>query len=67
VTRLLGAVGGYNPSVYEPKDAARQAWLDERWALLGYVPVEVAINVLLFLLVALAWLALVPPGASRRR
>jgi hypothetical protein len=67
VTRLLGAVGGYNPSVYEPKDAARQAWLDERWALFGYVPVEVAINTLLFLLVALVWLALVPPGASRRR
>jgi hypothetical protein len=60
-------VGGYNPSVYEPKDAARQAWLGERWGVLGYVPGEVVINVLLFLLVALVWLALVPPGASRRR
>jgi hypothetical protein len=53
--------------VYEPKDAARQVWLDERWALFGYVPVEVAINILLFLLVAIVWLALLPPGASRRR
>jgi hypothetical protein len=35
--------------------------------VLGYVPSEVVINVLLFLLVAIVWLALVPPGASRRR
>jgi hypothetical protein len=27
----------------------------------------VVINVLLFLLVAIVWLALLPPGASRRR
>ena len=67
VTHFLSAAGGYNPSAYEPKDAARQAWLLERWGMLGYVPSEVVINVLLFLLVALVWLALVPPGASRRR
>jgi hypothetical protein len=69
VARFMSAVGGYNPATYEPKDAARQAWIDQKDTVLGlpHVPVDLAINVLLFLLVAIVWLALVPPGASRRR
>lgn len=68
VAHFLSALGGYNPAAYEPKDAARQVWIGERGSLLlPHVPIDLAINVLLFLLVAIVWLALVPPGASRRR
>lgn len=68
VDRLVGALGGYDPQGYEPKDFARQHWLETKGRLLGLpgVPGEVVVNVFLFLLVAVAWLAIVPPGASRR-
>jgi hypothetical protein len=68
VAHFFDSLSEYNPSAYEPKDQARQAWL-EKTGLLGFplVPVDIVINVLLFLLVAIVWLALVPPGASRRR
>lgn len=69
VARFVGAVGGYNPAVDDPKDEGRQTWLGEQGAQLGLprVPLDVIINVLLILLVAIVWLSIVPPGASRRR
>jgi hypothetical protein len=69
VARFLSAVGGYNPASYEPKDLARESWLDARGQVVGLprVSLNVVINVALFLMVVVVWLALVPPGASRRR
>jgi hypothetical protein len=69
VARFLNAAGGYNPSDYEPKDAARESWLDAkgRMVALPSVSLDVIVNVALFLMVVIVWLALVPPGASRRR
>jgi hypothetical protein len=65
VVGLVGALGGYNPQTYEPKDFARQSWLADKLLPPG-LPLEVLVNVVLFVLVAVVWLALVPPGASRR-
>lgn len=69
VTRLVNSMAGYNPQGFEPKDAERLSWLDSRLRVTGLPPVslELVLNVLLFLLVAVVWLAIVPPGASRRR
>lgn len=69
VARFLDAAAGYNPPVFEPKDAARQNWLDSRGAVIGLPSISsaVVVNILLFLLVVIVWLAIVPPGASRRR
>jgi hypothetical protein len=62
-------MAGYNPQTFEPKDAERMNWLDSKGRLTGLPPVstDLVVNVLLFLLVAVVWLALAPPGASRRR
>ena len=69
VARFLNAIGGYNPATYEPKDAARESWLDAKGRVVGlpHVSLELIVNVALFLMVVIVWLALVPPGASRRR
>jgi hypothetical protein len=66
VVRLLAAAGGYGPAVYEPKDAARLSWLDARVRLTGLPPltVEHVVNVGLFLLVVVLWVAVV--GGRRR-
>jgi hypothetical protein len=66
VARLLAAAGGYGPAVYEPKDAARLSWLDARIRLTGLpaLTVEHVINVGLFLLVVVLWVAVV---SARRR
>jgi hypothetical protein len=61
VARVVAALGGYGPQDYEPKDLARLPLP----ALPG-LPADVVVNVVLFVLVAVVWLALVPPGASRR-
>ena len=68
VARVVAALGGYGPQDYEPKDFARQSWLAEKLPLpaLPGLPADVVVNVVLFVLVAVVWLALVPPGASRR-
>ncbi|HKB42561.1 MAG TPA: hypothetical protein VKD72_39400, partial [Gemmataceae bacterium] len=67
VAQFLTAASGYNPQGYEPKDFARQSWLADRLALLvPGISADVVVNILLFVLVAVVWLALVPPGASRR-
>lgn len=67
VARFVTALGGYNPQGYEPKDFARQSWLADKLFLPALpVPADVVVNLVLFVLVAVVWLALVPPGASRR-
>ncbi len=68
VARFVGALGGYAPQGYEPKDFARQSWLADKLPLpsLPGIPADVVVNVLLFVLVAVVWIVLVPPGASRR-
>jgi len=68
VDRLVDALGGYDPRAYEPKDLARQHWLETKGRLIGVrgAQGEVAVHVLLVLLVAVVWLAIVPPGSSRR-
>jgi hypothetical protein len=68
VAHFFGALGGYNPQGYEPKDFARQTWISDKLSLpaLPGIHGDVVVNVVLFVLVAVVWLALVPPGASRR-
>jgi hypothetical protein len=68
VVRVVSGVSGYNPGTYEPKDEARLNRLDvpARGIGLPPVPFDLVVNVLLVLLVVLVWLALVPPGVSRR-
>jgi hypothetical protein len=67
VAAFVSALGGYNPPGYEPKDFARQSWLADKLSLPALpVPVDAVVNLALFVLVAVVWLAIVPPGASRR-
>jgi hypothetical protein len=69
VARFVESVGGYNPGHYEPKDQAREAWLqrpDDPDAVLSQIPWNTIINVGLFLVVALVWMTLVPSRAPRR-
>ena len=69
VARVVESVGGYNPGHYEPKDQAREAWLqrpDDPDAVLSQIPWNTVINVGLFLVVALVWMTLVPSRAPRR-
>lgn len=65
---MLSSAGGYDPDVYEPKDTARQSWLDAHARAVGLPDIswDVVVNVVLFLMVVILWLTLVPPGASRR-
>lgn len=69
MTRFLDAVAGYDPGGFEPKDAARQSWVEAKVRILSLpaLSADLVVNILLFLLVVIVWLALVPPGASRRR
>jgi hypothetical protein len=68
VVRLIETVGGYNPGHYEPKDLERGAWLQsaEGATLFSRVPLDTLVSVALFLLVAVVWLTLIPPGPARR-
>jgi hypothetical protein len=68
VARLAESIGGYNPGHYEPKDLQRGAWMQqtEGATLLSRVPWDTLVNIALFLLVAVVWLTLVPPGPARR-
>lgn len=69
VAQFFNAASGYNPAGFEPKDAARQNWLDAKGRVIGLprVSPDLAINIALFVLVVIVWLALAPPGASGRR
>jgi hypothetical protein len=69
VARVIDAVGGYNPGVFEPKDQERGAWLqrpDDPDAVLARIPWETLLHIALFLLVAVVWLTIVPTRAPRR-
>jgi hypothetical protein len=68
VARLVDLVGGYNPGHYEPKDLERAAWLQnaDGGTLFSRVPWDTLVSVALFLLVAVVWLTLIPPGPARR-
>ena len=67
VARIVDSIGGYNPGHYEPKDAEREAWIQQADdAFLARIPWETVIHVLLFLLVAVVWLTVVPTRATRR-
>ena len=69
VARLIDSAGGYNPGVYEPKDADRADWVrrHDPDALIASVSWEAMLNVALFLLVAVVWLTLLRDRAPRRR
>jgi hypothetical protein len=68
VARLVESVGGYDPRHYEPKDLERAAWLQQAdgATLFSRLPWDTLISVALFLLVAVVWLTLLPPGPARR-
>ena len=69
VARVLDAMGGYSPGVFEPKDHERGAWLQRPGdpdAVLTRIPWETLFHIALFLLVAVVWLTLVPTRAPRR-
>jgi hypothetical protein len=68
VARVVDALGGYNPGVYEPKDVERGAWLERTdvAGLLSRVSWDTLVNIALFLLVAVVWLTLVPSRTGRR-
>jgi hypothetical protein len=68
VARLLASLGGYNPGHYEPKDLERGAWLQsaDGATLFARVPWDTVVGVALFVLVAVVWLTLIPPGPARR-
>ena len=68
LARLVEAVGGYNPGHYEPKDVERGVWMQhtEGVTLLSRLSWDTLVNIALFLLVAVVWLTLVPPGPARR-
>lgn len=67
VARVVDSVAGYNPGQYEPKDSEREAWVARAEdPFLARIPWGTIVNVMLFLLVAVAWLTVVPARASRR-
>jgi hypothetical protein len=68
VARLVESVGGYDPGHYEPKDLERGAWLQsaDGVTLVARVRWDTLVSVALFLLVAVVWLTLIPPGPARR-
>lgn len=68
VARLVESVGGYDPGHYEPKDLERGAWLQsaDGVTLVARVRWDTLVSIALFLLVAVVWLTLIPPGPARR-
>lgn len=68
VARLVESVGGYDPGHYEPKELERGAWLQsaDGVTLVARVRWGTLVSVALFLLVAVVWLTLIPPGPARR-
>src|SRR5688500_12182700 len=69
VARAIETVAGYNPTVYEPKDADRADWIrrGDPDAFIANLSLEAMINVSLFLLVAVLWLTLPRERAPKRR
>jgi len=67
VLRFATAIGGWEPTYYEPKDFSRTDWLSNRRAQVGLSEFswDTIVNVLLFLLVAGVWLVVMPWGRRR--
>ena len=66
VVRYIDALQGYSPAYYEPKDSQRQEWLRVPEQLTG-VSLDVVVDIVLFVLVAIVWLTVVPTGGGGRR
>ena len=66
VVRYIDALQGYAPAYYEPKDSQRQEWLRVPEQLTG-VSLDVVVDIVLFVLVAIVWLTVVPTGGGGRR
>src|SRR5438309_1828285 len=69
VVRFVDAVRGYDPAYYEPKDFERQDWLQRQVApaVLPGFSWEIAVDIILFVLVAVVWLTFVPARSPGRR
>ena len=72
VTRFIETVGSYDPRGYEPKDADRGVWLENRTPLFFEgLTWENILKIALFIFAGLAWLAVAPslqrPGRPTRR
>lgn len=67
VLRFATAIGGWEPSYYEPKDFSRTEWLSERRGGTSFADFswDAIVNVILFLLVASVWLVVMPWGRRR--
>jgi hypothetical protein len=68
VARVVAGMSGYLNGHYEPKDAAREAWVPraEDAEFVAGFPWSTVVNALLFVLVAVVWLTVVPTRMSRR-
>ena len=69
VTRFVDSMSGYNPVVYEPKDAERQAWFERGGAphLLSRLEWNDLLGLGLFLAVAILWLTIMSERSPRHR
>jgi hypothetical protein len=68
VVRIIESAGSYAPAGYDPRDVSRGEWLVKRGPIAFEtfaLTWEDAAKLLLFLVVAVAWLA-VAPGTERR-
>lgn len=67
VARFLDAAGEYNPIYYEPKDFARQDYLERHSPVsAGLLSWEVLFKIALVIAVGLVWRALMPARPSDR-
>ena len=68
VVRVVNAIGGYTSGHYEPKDAERGAWLERGLdgGLFADISWDTALNIALFLLVAVVWLTFFSSRDPRR-
>ncbi len=71
VARFIDAAGDYNPIYYEPKDFARQAYLEQHGPVTtGFLSWEVIFKIALLIAVGIVWRAIMPsrpPGRSSPR
>jgi len=68
VARVIDAIDDYNPIYYEPKDFAREEYLERQAArpTPGLLTLEIAFKVALLVAVVVVWRAVVPGSPSDR-